>query len=342
MAEGMATARAGSLVSKLDSKICYHRDAALEYMEIKAVVGEVIEEKEMLQHDYHALKDELEAAKKTIVEVNKELAAGNEETSLNKKELDLVKKKLQDWEAKQNLPELQNCSASEHVQPSNSKQGQKRSMRHQEVPSQGPLRIDADKPDLAEERPGSMLVNNPIVGQTSVVSPSTNDDMVALREHLIKQFLEIDKYGGRIIGIKEMGKLNVKAFEIACAGKVRTTKAADASSKLYSLWQQRITDVSWNPFNTVMVEGNRQEVLNVNDDKLQELKKEWGEGPYKAVIDALMEMKEYNCLGDRSTVYELWNYRADRKATLTECTEYMADRVQELTVVKRRRSRRMI
>ncbi|VAH51726.1 unnamed protein product [Triticum turgidum subsp. durum] len=315
-------ARAGSLVSKLDSKICYHRDAALEYMEIKAVVGEVIEEKEMLQQDYHALKGELEAAKKTIVEVNKELAAGNEETSLSKKELELVKKKLQDWEAKQNLSEQQNCSASEHVQPSNSK-GQKRSMRHQEVPSQGPLRIDADKPDLAEERPGSI-----------------DDDMVALREHLIKQFLEIDKYGGWIIGIKEMGKLNVKAFEIACAEKFRTTKAADASSKLYSLWQQRITDVSWNPFHTVTVEGNHQEVLNVNDDKLQELKKEWGEGPYKAVIDALMEMKEYNCLGDRSTVYELWNYRADRKATLTECTEYMADRVQQLTVVKRRRSRR--
>ena len=54
------------------------------------------------------------------------------------------------------------------------------------MPSQGPLGIDAHKPDLAEERPGSMLVNNPIVGQTSVVSPSTNDDMVALREHLIK------------------------------------------------------------------------------------------------------------------------------------------------------------
>ena len=55
MAEGMAMARAGSLVSKLDSKICYHRDAALEYMEIKAVVGEVIEEKEVLQQDYHGL-----------------------------------------------------------------------------------------------------------------------------------------------------------------------------------------------------------------------------------------------------------------------------------------------
>lgn len=85
-----------------------------------------------------------------------------------------------------------------------------------------------------------------------------------------------------------------------------------------------------------------QEVLNVNDYKLQELKKEWGEGPYKAVIDALMEMKEYNCLGDRSTAYELWNYKAGRKATLTECAEYMGDRVQELTVVKRRKTRRYI
>lgn len=339
MAEGRAVARAGSLVSKLESKICYHRDAVLEYMEIKAVVNEVIEEKEMLQHDYHALKDKLEEANKTIVEVNKELAAGNEETSLNKKELELVKKNLQDLEAKKNQPELQNCCASEHVQPS---KGQTRPVRQLEVPSEGPLGNDADKPDLVEESPGRMLVNNPIVGQASVVPPSTDDDMVALREHLIKQFLEIDKYGGRIIGIKEMGQLNVKAFEIACAEKVRTTKAADASSKLYSLWQQRITDVSWNPFNTVMVEGNHQEVLNVNDDKLQELKKEWGEGPHKAVIDALMEMKEYNCLGDRSTAYELWNYNEGRKATLMECAEYMGDRVQELTVVKRRKTRRMI
>lgn len=75
---------------------------------------------------------------------------------------------------------------------------------------------------------------------------------------LFQQFLEIDKYGGRIIGIKEMGQLNVKAFETACAEKVRTTKVADVSSKLYSLWQQRITDVSWNPFNTITVEGNHQ------------------------------------------------------------------------------------
>lgn len=59
-------------------------------------------------------------------------------------------------------------------------------MEQQKVPSEGPLGNDADRPDLVEERPVRMLVNNPIVGQTSVVPPSTDDDMMVLREHLIK------------------------------------------------------------------------------------------------------------------------------------------------------------
>ena len=51
MAEGMAMARAGSLVSKLESKICYHRDANVDYLEIKTMVDKLIEANKKLKDE---------------------------------------------------------------------------------------------------------------------------------------------------------------------------------------------------------------------------------------------------------------------------------------------------
>lgn len=58
-------------------------------------------------------------------------------------------------------------------------------------------------------------------------------------------FLEID-IGGRIIGIKEMGRLNEKAFKVA------------ETSELYSSWQRQLGDLSWYPFKTAIVDGIHQ------------------------------------------------------------------------------------
>lgn len=80
--------------------------------------------------------------------------------------------------------------------------------------------------------------------------------------------------------------------------------------------------------------------MNVDDDKLQELKRAWGEGAHKSVINALTEMKDYNCLSDRRIAYELWNYKEGRKATLRECVEYMSNQVKNFVVVNRRKTRR--
>lgn len=65
-----------------------------------------------------------------------------------------------------------------------------------------------------------------------------------------------------------------------------------------------------------------QEVINEHDEKLVELKEELGEGVYKAVSTALLEMNNYNPSG-RYTVAELWNVKEKRRATLKEVIQYI-------------------
>ncbi|KAL5213001.1 hypothetical protein ABZP36_023848 [Zizania latifolia] len=199
------------------------------------------------------------------------------------------------------------------------KQVQNISVERQKCLSQGPLG-DAGELELTKGHLSEELANIPVVGQTSGVLVCKDDGLEAVREELIKGFLEIDS-GGRKLGIKEMGELNEKAFHAACLAKLPPEEAGSASYELYSSWQQRLSDLSWNPFKTVTVDGNCKEIVNVDDDKLQELKRAWGEGAHDAVINALMEMKEVNILGDRSIAYELWNYKEGRKATLSECVD---------------------
>lgn len=60
-----------------------------------------------------------------------------------------------------------------------------------------------------------------------------------------------------------------------------------------------------------------QEIVDLEDEKLKNLKNECGEEVVKAVIDALSELNTYNPSG-RYTVPELWNFRENRKATMKE------------------------
>ncbi|CAL5092891.1 unnamed protein product [Urochloa decumbens] len=213
------------------------------------------------------------------------------------------------------------------------------SMDKQKRLSERHLGNDAANLEVTEECPRKELVDNPPVGETSCVLVS-EEDLEAVRDELIKGFLEID-IGGRKIGIKEMGGLNEKAFKAACLTKVPPEEVAAASYELYSSWQQQLGDLSWYPFKTVTVDGNQQEIVNVDDDKLQELKRAWGSGPHNAVVNALEEMKDYGRLSDRSIAYELWNYKEGRRATTRECVNYMSNQVKQLSVTKRRKIRRM-
>ena len=69
-------------------------------------------------------------------------------------------------------------------------------------------------------------------------------------------FSQID--GGRYLGIKEMGKLNEKPFRDACAEKLAPKHSGAKASELYTLWQELLNSPSWNPFKSVIVDGNLQ------------------------------------------------------------------------------------
>uniref|UniRef100_A0A0E0JBC2 Factor of DNA methylation 1-5/IDN2 domain-containing protein n=1 Tax=Oryza nivara TaxID=4536 RepID=A0A0E0JBC2_ORYNI len=163
--------------------------------------------------------------------------------------------------------------------------------------------------------------------------PSRDDDLEMVREKLIKGFIGIDaEYH---IGIKEIGVLNDNPFHSACNEKLPPEEAEMAASELNSQWQELLNDKSWNLFHTITVDGDRQvEVIYADDDRLKDLKMTWGEGPYKSVTDALVERKEYNI--DGPGVFDLWNYKEGRKASLGECIDYVFDHVKQLKIVRRK------
>ena len=55
-----------------------------------------------------------------------------------------------------------------------------------------------------------------------------------------------------------MGKLNEKPFRDACAVKLAPKYAGAKSSELYALWQELLDSPNWEPFKSVIVDGNHQ------------------------------------------------------------------------------------
>ena len=72
-----------------------------------------------------------------------------------------------------------------------------------------------------------------------------------------------------------------------------------------------------------------QEVINEEDELLKNLKAEWGDGVFDAVVGAFKEMNEYNPSG-RYVVNELWNFKDNRKATLKEVISYIFKNLKSL------------
>ncbi|KAE8772585.1 protein INVOLVED IN DE NOVO 2-like [Hordeum vulgare] len=275
-----------ALTSMLESRIYYHRDAAVEYLDIKTMVDKVVEEKnkllnenaeflntidkvveekEKLQHDHEVINElvapmaeqlemvkELEEEKYEHVAAKEELAVAKEQLAQKNKELKVLRRKLHESEAMHSQHEQQNGSTSEPA------------------------------------------------------------------------------WSKMYLGVKEMGKLSEKLLQDACAVKLAPKYAVTKASELYTLWQELLDSPNWNPFKSVIVDDNcQEEVIDVDDDKLEGLKMAWGEGPYNAVIGALVERKEYNTDGT-GDAFDLWNYKEGRKATLGECVDCIFDKVKKL------------
>lgn len=74
-------------------------------------------------------------------------------------------------------------------------------------------------------------------------------------------------------------------------------------------------------------------MIDEDDEKLRDLKKEFGDEACNAVTTALKELNEYNPSG-RYTVQELWNFTEGRRATLGEGAVHI---LQQWRRLKRRK-----
>ncbi|KAF0887633.1 hypothetical protein E2562_002350 [Oryza meyeriana var. granulata] len=336
----MAEPRSGSddlggrmnlILSKVESKIFFHKDAVVEYMDIKKLIGDLSEEKTRMEQEHHRrlvtaskelldpVQEELDAAnqellhaKDQIMQVMEELVAAKQQLAQKCRELDQkiceleeLKKKIQgtktnNAEVHQQHHELVQSKGtkvmSSFAQQTPKKQMRTRSMCKGEKLLQANLGNGCLEHDLnAQWSARQQPMKDTTVGHCA----SRDDDLEIVREKLIK---------------------------------LPPEEANKVASELNSLWQELLNDKSWNPFHTIIVDGDCQvEVIDADDNKLQDLKMTWREGPYKSVTDALVERKEYN--SDGLGIFDLWNYREGRKASLGECIEYIFDQVKQLKLV---------
>ncbi|GJM95371.1 hypothetical protein PR202_ga12099 [Eleusine coracana subsp. coracana] len=325
--------------SKVDSKIYFHKDAVLEYMDLKHIIGDLTEEKARMEQEVHKrlatappelltpVREQLAAAKDELAATRAKLDAANEELAVTREKLGA---------ANEELAATREQLEAEKKEVAPTKEQLIEAVRHQDEQQSA----SAAALESVECQPSMSLTLCELSENTW-----SRDELDVLRGMLIKEFLQLDS-GGRILGVKEMGRLNRKPFDEACASKLSPTEAKKTASKLYATWENLLKNPNWKPFKTVVVgDDHHKSILlgkdiDVDDDKLQELKRAWGEGAHNAVVRALVEMSEYNCLDDRTITYELWNYKAGRKATTIECVEYMSDQAKQLSVARRRKTRR--
>ncbi|KAK4772771.1 hypothetical protein SAY86_014546 [Trapa natans] len=148
----------------------------------------------------------------------------------------------------------------------------------------------------------------------------SNDELQDARKELINVFKELPIRSH--IGVKRMGELNTEPFLEAMRQKYNEDEAEDKASELCSLWEEHLRDPSWHPFQTIEVDGEAKRIIKWEDEKLRGLKLELGEKAHNAVINALVEVNEFNASGSY-IVSELWNYREKRKASLKEGVEVL-------------------
>ncbi|GMP89370.1 hypothetical protein CsSME_00040986 [Camellia sinensis var. sinensis] len=143
----------------------------------------------------------------------------------------------------------------------------------------------------------------------------SNDELQDARKELINGLKE--QHSRAFIGIKRMGELDSRPFHIAAKRKYGNEEADDKAMELCSLWEEYLRDPSWHPFKIVRQSNKEVEIIDEDDEKLKDLKTQFGDEVFLAVTIALMEMNEYNPSG-RYIISELWNYKEGRKATLGE------------------------
>jgi hypothetical protein len=156
-----------------------------------------------------------------------------------------------------------------------------------------------------------------------------NNELQEARNILIMEF----PFTYSDIRIKRLGEIEKKPFRDACNDRFPIEESELRATELYSLWEENLKDSSWHPLKVININGFPQEVIDEDDEKLRNLKEEWGDEIQEAVISAFKQLNEYNPSG-RYPVGELWNFKYDRKAPLKEVVSYL---LKALRTQKRKR-----
>jgi hypothetical protein len=143
------------------------------------------------------------------------------------------------------------------------------------------------------------------------------------RRELIKEYSK-KLCGYSKIGIKRVGEIDVKPFLDACKERFPIQREARSKAlELCSIWQNRLRDPFFHPLKVVMFRQKPQAIIKTDDVSMFLLEMEWGYEIYDAVVSAYRDMILQSSSGRRKVVSELWDYKHNRKATLTEATEHI-------------------
>ncbi|XP_009597794.1 factor of DNA methylation 4 [Nicotiana tabacum] len=192
-------------------------------------------------------------------------------------------------------------------------------MRHMNV--EGDLEAKKKLESIQEEIKESEeeLESLETLNQTLIIKERlTNDEVQEARKELINGLKESCAF----ICVKRMGELNEKPFHAAARKIYNSEEAAEKAMELCSLWEDHLRDPNWHPYKVIQKGQNVEEVIDEDDEKLKDLKTEYGEEVYQAVVTALNELNEHNPSG-RYPVPQLWNNKEKRTASLTEGAEYI-------------------
>ncbi|KAF5741773.1 factor of DNA methylation 1-like [Tripterygium wilfordii] len=157
----------------------------------------------------------------------------------------------------------------------------------------------------------------------------SNDELQEARRELISGLSEMLGTHTTDIGIKRMGEIDSKPFQNKCKEIFSPDEAMVQAAIVCSLWQENLLDPQWHPFKIISSENFFQEIIDEDDEKLRNLKEEWGSEIYMAVVTALKELNVYNPSG-RYVISELWNYKEGRKVTLKEVMSYILENIKSL------------
>ncbi|TVU46260.1 hypothetical protein EJB05_05785, partial [Eragrostis curvula] len=125
-----------------------------------------------------------------------------------------------------------------------------------------------------------------------IMERRTNNELSEARRELIEVLRKM-KETQSIIGVKQVGQIDQEVFLNARRLKGRDDDLKDAAF-FSSKWQEEISNSGWHPFKVTIVDGVAKEVIMEDDERIVALKEEWGTEVYNSVVQALIELNEYN------------------------------------------------